>query len=171
MTSILKVSEIQDPTNSNTALTIDAAGKVTAPNLVMPAGSVVQVVTGTDSANNSTSSTSFVNTNLAATITPTSASSTIFVIATGGVDNSAGGGNGYVTIARNGTNLGNGTGGTSYFYSPYRLQIPWSASVLDSPASTSALTYTVQLRSGGGATVEFPGTSAKKSITLIEIAG
>lgn len=29
MTSILKVSEIQDPTNSNTALTIDSAGDVT----------------------------------------------------------------------------------------------------------------------------------------------
>lgn len=29
MTSILKVSEIQDPTNSNTALTIDSAGNVT----------------------------------------------------------------------------------------------------------------------------------------------
>ena len=43
MTSILKVSTIQDPTNSNTAISIDAAGKVTAPNLVMPAGSVIQV--------------------------------------------------------------------------------------------------------------------------------
>ena len=31
MTSILKVSEIQDPTNSNTALTIDAAGRVLMP--------------------------------------------------------------------------------------------------------------------------------------------
>ena len=139
-------------------------------DLVPAAGSVVQVVTGTDSANNTTTSTSFVDTNLAATITPTSASSLIFVIATGGVDNNAAGGNGYLTIDRNGTNLGNGTGGTSYFYNPSRLQIPWSASVLDSPASTSALTYTVQLRSGGGATVEFPGTSAKKSITLMEIA-
>ena len=29
MTSILKVSEIQDPTNSNTALTIDSSGRVT----------------------------------------------------------------------------------------------------------------------------------------------
>jgi hypothetical protein len=29
MTSILKVSTIQDPTNSNTALTIDSAGNVT----------------------------------------------------------------------------------------------------------------------------------------------
>ena len=34
MTSILKVSEIQDPTNSNTALTIDSAGRVLMPNLV-----------------------------------------------------------------------------------------------------------------------------------------
>ena len=31
MTSILKVSEIQDPTNSNTALTIDSSGRVTTP--------------------------------------------------------------------------------------------------------------------------------------------
>jgi hypothetical protein len=43
MTSILKVSEIQDPTNSNTAISIDAAGKVTAGNLTSP-GHVVQVV-------------------------------------------------------------------------------------------------------------------------------
>ena len=31
MTSILKVSEIQDPTNSNTALTIDSTGRVKTP--------------------------------------------------------------------------------------------------------------------------------------------
>lgn len=34
MTSILKVSEIQDPTNSNTALSIDGSGNITKPNLV-----------------------------------------------------------------------------------------------------------------------------------------
>jgi hypothetical protein len=34
MTSILKVSEIQDPTNSNTAISIDSAGLVTLPNSV-----------------------------------------------------------------------------------------------------------------------------------------
>ena len=31
MTSILKVTEIQDPTNSNTALTIDSSGRVSTP--------------------------------------------------------------------------------------------------------------------------------------------
>jgi hypothetical protein len=33
MTSILKVSEIQDPTNSNSALTIDSSGRVTHPQI------------------------------------------------------------------------------------------------------------------------------------------
>ena len=32
MTSILKVSSIQDPTNSNTAMSIDTSGRVTMPN-------------------------------------------------------------------------------------------------------------------------------------------
>lgn len=35
MTSILKVSEIQDPTNSNTALSIDTSGRITMPNKPM----------------------------------------------------------------------------------------------------------------------------------------
>ena len=33
MTSILKVTEIQDPTNSNSALTIDSSGQVTLPKI------------------------------------------------------------------------------------------------------------------------------------------
>lgn len=33
MTSILKVSEIQDPTNSNTALTVDSSGRVLMPEV------------------------------------------------------------------------------------------------------------------------------------------
>ena len=32
MTSVLKVSEIQDPTNGNSALTVDTAGRVTLPS-------------------------------------------------------------------------------------------------------------------------------------------
>ena len=35
MTSILKVSEIQDPTNGNTALTIDSSGRILTPNRPM----------------------------------------------------------------------------------------------------------------------------------------
>ena len=43
MTSILKVSEIQDPTNSNTALSIDTSGRITTP--ARPAFSVKRVDT------------------------------------------------------------------------------------------------------------------------------
>ena len=41
MTSILKVTEIQDPTNSNTALTIDSTGRILTPT--RPAFSVTQI--------------------------------------------------------------------------------------------------------------------------------
>ena len=91
MTSILKVSEIQDPTNSNTAISIDAAGNVTAPNLVMPAGSVVQVVRAGWSSHAGTSSTSLVNTGRSATITPTSVNSKVLILLTFGYYASNGG--------------------------------------------------------------------------------
>mgnify|MGYP005744359361 FL=1 len=45
MTSILKVNEIQDPTNSNTALTIDSSGRVSRP--VIPYAFVTWPNTGT----------------------------------------------------------------------------------------------------------------------------
>ena len=72
MTSILKVSEIQDPTNSNTALTIDASGNAKIP------GSVVQVLRskGTNS-RYTVSSSSWIepDTNMYVNITPKFSSS------------------------------------------------------------------------------------------------
>ena len=50
MTSILKVSEIQDPTNNNSALTIDSSGRVAMP--LKPAFSAVR--TNTQAVNNAT---------------------------------------------------------------------------------------------------------------------
>ena len=52
MTSILKVSEIQDPTNSNTALSIDSSGRILTPArpafLVTRGGSGVSLTEGGD---------------------------------------------------------------------------------------------------------------------------
>ena len=50
MSSILKVSEIQDPTNNNSALTIDSSGRVATP--LKPAFSAVRV--NSQAVNNST---------------------------------------------------------------------------------------------------------------------
>ena len=140
------------------------------PASAMPAGSVLQVISTHNNANTITSSESFVNTPLTVTITPTSSTSSIYVVATGGLDNSGYGYYGYVTIDRNGTNLGNGLQGFSYISNTYRIHAPWSASFLDSPNTTSSLTYTVQIRAASG-TIEFPGTLQKKTITVMEIAG
>ena len=136
----------------------------------LPAGSVIQVVSVNGTANTITSSTSFIDTDLVATITPTSSASKIYVVATGGFDNNASGGQGYVTIDRNGTNLGNSTQGFTYVYSSTsRMLVPWAASFLDSPATTSSVTYKVQVRANAG-TIEFPGGANQKTITLMEIA-
>jgi hypothetical protein len=61
MTSILKVSEIQDPTNSNTALTIDGAGRVTATNIDLPSGTVVTAVSNYSTTTAVHSSTSYLD--------------------------------------------------------------------------------------------------------------
>ena len=172
MTSILKVSEIQDPTNSNTAMTIDASGKVTAPNLVMPAGSVVQVVQEyiTDVHSYNAVITSPVATALTASITPKSASSKILVMIQGSFsapDNNhvsqvlkrtIGGSTVDVGLATNSGNRPANTGTTSAQISDsgfadfqYAL---WNSVVqfLDTPSTTSQVTY--QLYFGGYTTTQ-----------------
>ena len=161
MTSILKVDTIQTA----------AGGTPTAADLGLNvSGSVLQVVEATSDANTITSSSTFTDTGLSASITPTSSTSKIYVIATGGFDNSNSGNQGYLTLDRNGTNLGNGIYGFSFGYSTSRMIVPWAASILDTPATTSTLTYKVQIRASSG-TVEFSGGTSRKVITLMEIAG
>ena len=163
--------------NGNTDRTLvlpDEAGTIITtagvPASAMPAGSVIQVVQAEHIGNTITSSTSFVNTPLAVTITPTSSTSKIYIIASGGLDNNGSGNSGYVTIDRNGTNLGNGTSGFTYIFNTYRLLTPWSVTFLDTPSTTSALTYTIQIRATSGS-IEFPGTQQNKIIIAMEIAG
>jgi hypothetical protein len=129
------------------------------PNLgsrVMAAGHVVQVVSATKTDYSSVSSTSFTNiAGLSATITPTSSSSKIFIL----INAQLGGMNNYYAefnLTRNGTTISayTGGGGTAGFmgqnsvndYAQYYLEST-SGSLLDSPSSTSALTYQVQLAS------------------------
>ena len=59
MSSILKVSEIQDPTNGNSALTIDSSGNVTAPQNLISPGHILQTTVVSSGTNVSTSSTSY----------------------------------------------------------------------------------------------------------------
>ena len=142
----------------------------------LPSGSVLQVVTATDSTERTTASSSFVTASntLAVTLTPASTSSKIFVTASLSYGTPTGTVSFYPTIFRGSTNLGNNLGfgnlfsGSSYQYSHATLQI------LDSPSTTSATTYQIYFRIGSGSNVgriNNGGGGSFSTITAFEIAG
>ena len=163
MASILNVDQINNAAGTS-AVTINSSGKV-----LMP-GHVVQVVSNFITTDFNTTSTSFVSSGLSASITPSSTSSKVFVLVSLpswyiGSDNA------YATVYRDSTNLGNGSVGLMMIY-VNATYAPSTTQVMDSPSSTSSLTYTVHVRSVGGAVtyVSYP-TYGHFTITLMEIAG
>ena len=152
----------------STTLTLPTTTGTLVTSNAMPTGSVLQVVQGTLSTTPSTNSATYVTTGLAATITPKSSTSKILIIANGSYY-SGSTGNGYYTIYRNSTNLeitsgrgfaeinfAGGTGGVM------------TVSYLDSPATTSATTYTIYTKQN--VLLYFPVDGATAAITLMEIA-
>lgn len=130
---------------------------------------VLQVVQATSVTTISTASTTYVDTTLTANITPQSTSSKILIIPAHSVyafTASTGGG---LRIVRNSTvlqthaDVGFNTGGSSV--------VQWSTLLLDSPATTSTLTYkTQQNRSVGTGTVYTQVNGNFGSLTLMEIS-
>lgn len=123
----------------------------------LPAGSVLQVVSSqvTPTSTISTTSTSFVTTGVSISITPSATSSKIIILLTGGghyVPESTQ--FCYVTVFRGAsTNIGNATKGLQNYYATggTHFEIRSHAlSVVDSPNTTSATTYTFFFRKDGG---------------------
>jgi len=137
-------------------------------------GKVLQVVTATDNTQRSTTSTSFVTASntLSVDITPSATSSKIFVITQFTSGASADDQLGYFTINRDSTNLGDSTNGIVRFASYIGADnySPIAMSILDSPSSTSALTYQVYMKVSAGTSYINYG-AGKVSITAYEIAG
>ena len=141
----------------------------------LPAGSVLQVVQGTYATPTSTTSQSGVSTGLAASITPKFSTSKIIVIAmqtgllnTGSVYSAMN-----LFLVRNSTVLNTAlslgySGNTLSTFQPG----PVTLSYLDSPATTSSITYTTQFcqQPGGAGTVTVQNASQISTITLMEIA-
>lgn len=125
---------------------------------------VVQTVKTNDF---STSSTSLTNlTGLEVVITPSSASSRILVLLTiGGTSVNQDGRTKTVTIARNTTSIGTtategtGTFSANTYFGPALV-------ALDSPSSTSPVTYRARVSTSGGT-----ATFRRGTITAIEVAG
>ena len=137
------------------------------------AGQVIQVLSATDNSNYSTTSTSFISSSntMSVTITPSSASNKIFVIASHDFNNASNRNDMFATIFRDATNLG-GAGGMAQiqqaFYSSSCI------SYLDSPSSTSAITYQLYFRSSDANPVYINsnnGGGLVCSLTAFEIAG
>ena len=164
MASILNVDRI-----------VDAAGTGTP----MIPGHVVQVVSANSSQQITTSGTTYIDTNLTASITPSSSSNKILVMFSGSMYNDANGTHAALTVFRGnsstGTNLDpNGASGIG-FGSAYGNGTAIKANVvgfvLDSPSTTSSTTYTAAIRNDGtSSTIYLNVNQDAASLTLMEIA-
>ena len=161
------------PNTSGTILTTGSSGQ-SIPKAALPTGSVLQVVQGTSTTETTTTNgtSSPVDTTLSATITPTSSSSKILVIAVHGDSSCASASAGIqLSLVRGSTTLVT-KGSYSAGFGSVNAGVPISISYLDSPSSTSALTYKTQFCNGQstGTTVRINWGAAFSSITLMEIA-
>ena len=133
-------------------------------------GKVLQVVSATSVTSVSTTSSSYVTTGLSASITPSATTSKIFITLQGCADNDGGGRQGYFAIFRDSTNLNGGAiSASTSIYSGDRIIVPVATSHLDSPSSTSSLTYALYFKNPGSNSVEFLSQSTQAHITLMEI--
>ena len=141
----------------------------------LPAGSVLQVVQGTYATITTSSTSTFIDTGLTATITPKFSTSKILIFAShpGCDKGAANAGNAMaIRIYRNGgliAYIGEYNGFTN---TATTLNFHMSGSYYDSPATTSATTYKTMFASlnSNAAQVRAQADSVPSTITLMEIA-
>lgn len=128
---------------------------------------ILQIQSFTTTTSSASQAGAFENTNLTVTITPKLSTSKILVIANTTVTN---GGNAVnrATIARGSTNLGDATNGFHSFNTSGLDQ--FSIIYLDSPSTTSATTYTLQLKAAVSFPSEIQPNGTTGVIYAIEIA-
>jgi len=154
---------------ANSSLTVNGTTISLGGSETITAGKIGQVVQATSTANQTTSSSSFVAVSgMSLSITPTSASSKIYLTAMQVLGIGLGGGYAMrVSIFRDGTNLnGNDNGLASFGTDASGTNVTTPIIYLDSPSTTSAITYQVYFRSVGGATVSYNNYSGATA-TLI----
>jgi len=172
------------PTTTGTILTSASTG-ISASNITtgtlpyaqLPTGSVLQVVQVSTSSTTTVTGGALVATSLAATITPKFSTSKILILVTASISISrnsqtdAGSG---VGIYRNGSQVFADNGMYVNFYynssSINNLRNRTPLNYLDSPASTSALTYTFYLGNYVASTAALNTDSQFSFITLLEVA-
>jgi hypothetical protein len=178
---------LTSPGTSGNFLTSNGSAWVSS---ALPAGSVLQVVSATKTDGFTTTSTSYVNiTGMSVTITPKSATSKILIIANGMLAGPSGV-TAFAQLVRGSTAIGlfgDTSVGTYYaaYWNPFtpdtdRAYANVVFNYLDSPATTSATTYKLQLYSSNGTSVAWgsryasgsslPAQGGTSTITVMEIA-
>jgi hypothetical protein len=168
---------------------IPAASAVsgTLPAANLPTGSVLQVIQGTTSTQTSTTSTTFADTTLSASITPKFSTSKILVMVNQSyrVTKSSTGTYGGFRLVRGSTPIwisNTESGGNPYSLginaggaTNAQLYTTWSIQYLDSPATTSSTTYKTQFATYDNVTTMITqltdATACSAYIQLLEIAG
>lgn len=162
------------PSVSGTVITTGSSGQ-SIPKAALPTGSVLQVVQATYSTLVTNSTSTYADTGLSASITPTSSSSKILVFVNqNGVGKSAGDTDAGVRIRllRDATQLTTITDRFAYTGTLLSLIVAVGNSYLDSPATTSSITYKTQFAcwNTSVSNVFVQQASAVSTITLMEIA-
>ena len=148
-------------------MTTTITGATGIDNIKAATGAVLQVVSALDTGQISSTSTSYADANLAATITPTSTSSKILVLVSQtGFTSAAMQPN--FNIVRGATQIVETYFQTQHAYQDFGGNF---LNYLDSPNTTSATTYKTQVKVNSGTMYLNWGATGQSTITLMEIAG
>ena len=144
-------------------------------------GSVLQMTSTISGTQTTVSSTTYTDISISGTITPKSSSSKIYVLCTVNSYQSSGSQGGGIRLVRNGTAIydpsnGDGSGPYAFYAGNSTLAVPFMLQYLDSPSSTSSLTYSLQARVYSSATwlinsLGGGGWQPRSTVTCIEVAG
>ena len=140
-------------------------------------GGIIQITQGSTNNRVETSSQTFVESNLSGTITPKFNTSKIFVQVSADVNNNGAGNNIILTLYRSiggggFSNIGHSTYGfTQLRGDGSRMHVPVYIGYLDSPSTTSAVTYKVYVRktAAGSGNVEFPAQNGFQNSVYIHM--
>lgn len=164
-------------------VTLEAANTATDKTLTLPAhtgtiltnktaGAVLQVVSSQYNTQTATSSGTYIDTGLQASITPTSSTSRILVLVTiGGFELTSAAQAAYFNLTRDSTQIFQPNGYVGYPNGALRTLIAPSFTFLDSPATASSTTYKARFYTASAlGTVTINCNGSQSSITLMEIA-
>jgi hypothetical protein len=134
--------------------------------ITLPAGSIRQVVNGTISTTQSTSSASAQNSGLTASITPASTSNKVFITISSVCGQNYSGRSEFLYVYKNGAQV--------FKYELFLntvSTIPLTITYLDSPATTSSTSYALWYSADGLGPAFVSGGNTVSSITLMEVVG